>query len=206
MNVARDFKRTGAVAPSSKALAQSMTGELARHYRHPASVLEVGAGTGSITEEIVRHLSGGDRLDVYEIDRRFASLIRHRLKEDRAFRDVDAAVRVHNKPIEAIEREPQYDFVISCLPFTNFAPEVVRNIFEIYRAVLKPGGICSFYEYLFMRRAVRIISGKPEERRRVAGVSLVVRSYVATYSYKHDVVVRNLPPAMIHHIRFAAAA
>ncbi len=205
-NVARDFKRTGAVAPSSKALALSITGELARHYRSPASVLEVGAGTGSITEEIVRHLSAGDRLDVYEIDRRFSSLIRHRLKEDPAFRGVKAAVRVFNKPIEAIQREPNYDFVISCLPFTNFAPDAVRNIFEIYRAVLKPGGICSFYEYLFMRRAVRIISGRPEERRRVAGVSFVVRSYVTTYSYKHAVVVRNLPPAMIHHIRFADAA
>jgi len=31
-----------------------------------------------------------------------------------------------------------------------------------------------------------------------------VRNYIATYSYKHDVVFRNLPPAMVHHIRFAA--
>ncbi len=205
-NVARDFKRTGAVAPSSRALAQSITAELTRYCRHPASVLEVGGGTGSITEEIVRHLREGDRLDVYEIDRRFASLIRHRLKEDPAFRGVEAEVRVHNKPIESIERKAKYDFVISCLPFTNFRPESVREIFEIYRSVLRPGGICSFYEYIFMRRAVRLISGKPEERKRVAGVSVVVRSYVGAYSYKHDVVLRNLPPAMVHHIRFATAA
>jgi phosphatidylethanolamine/phosphatidyl-N-methylethanolamine N-methyltransferase len=203
-NMARDFKRTGAVAPSSKALAQSITGELAHQYRHPATVLEVGAGTGSITEEIVRHISSGDSLDVFEIDRRFASLIRHRIKEDPAFRDVESDIRVFNKPIESIERKPRYDFIISCLPFTNFHPDAVRDIFEIYRAVLKPGGVCSFYEYLFMRRAVRIISGKLQERRRVAGVSLVVRNYIATYSYKHDVVFRNLPPAMVHHIRFAA--
>jgi phosphatidylethanolamine/phosphatidyl-N-methylethanolamine N-methyltransferase len=203
-NAARDFKRTGAVAPSSRALAQSITGELTRHYRHPVSVLEVGAGTGSITEEIVRHLSKGDNLDVFEIDRRFASLIRRRLKEDPAFLDVSASVRVFNKPIEAIQRKPRYDFIISCLPFTNFLPDAVRDIFEIYRAVLNPGGVCSFYEYLFMRRAVRIISGKLQERRRVAGVSVVVRNYVANYSYKHDIVLRNLPPAMVHHIRFAA--
>src|SRR5512134_1777547 len=84
-SAARDFKRTGAVAPSSKALAHTMTSELSLNYRRPAAVLEVGAGTGSITAEIVRYLAPGDRLDIYEIDRRFASLIRHRLKEDPAF-------------------------------------------------------------------------------------------------------------------------
>jgi phospholipid N-methyltransferase len=204
--VARDFKRTGAVAPSSKALAHSMTSELALECRRPASVLEVGAGTGSITEEIVRHLGPGDRLDVYEIDRRFAGLIRQRLKEDPAFRDVQATVRVHNRPIETITRRPEYDFIISCLPFTNFSPESVREIFEIYRSVLRPAGVCSFYEYIFMRRAVRLMSGRPEERLRAARVAQVVRHYVASHGYKQDVVLLNLPPATVHHIRFSLCA
>ncbi len=204
--VARDFKRTGAVAPSSRALAQSIVSELAQRSRAPVSVLEVGGGTGSITEEIVRHLYRGDHLDVYEIDRRFASLLRQRLKEDPAFRGVQASVRVHNKPIESIGRRRRYDFVISCLPFTNFRPEAVAEIFEIYRTVMKPGGTCSFYEYILMRRAARIMSGRPEERERVAGVALVVRKYIAKYSYKHDIVLRNLPPAKVQHIRFPSAA
>jgi phospholipid N-methyltransferase len=205
-SAARDFKRTGAVVPSSKVLAHSMTSELALHYRFPVSVLEVGGGTGSITEEIVKYLSKGDRLDVYEIDRRFASLIRKRIKSDPAFRGVQATVRVINKPIERIERRRQYDFVISCLPFTNFEPDTVREIFEIYRSVLKPGGRCSFYEYILFRRAARLISGNPSERRRVAGVSLVVRNYIVRFGYKEDVVLRNLPPAMVHHISFPVAA
>ena len=37
----RDFKRTGAVAPSSKTLAAAMTRELVANYRRPAAVLEV---------------------------------------------------------------------------------------------------------------------------------------------------------------------
>jgi phospholipid N-methyltransferase len=201
-SAARDFKRTGAVVPSSKALAHSMTSELSLHYTGPISVLEVGAGTGSITEEIVRYLSRGDRLDVYEIDRKFACLIRQRLKRDPAFQVTQAKVRVYNKPIESILQLPCYDFIISCLPFTNFRPEAVREIFEIYRSVLRPGGICSFYEYIFMRRAARIMSGNPFERKRVAGVSLVVRNYIARYCFKDDVVLRNLPPATVHHIRF----
>jgi phospholipid N-methyltransferase len=201
-SAAKDFKRTGAVAPSSKVLAQSMTSELSVRYRPATAVLEVGAGTGSITGQIVRHLRAGDRLDIYEIDARFASLLRYRLKHDESFGKLRAKVCVHNRPIEHIERRPRYDFVISCLPFTNFQPRAVREIFEIYRAVLKPGGVCSFYEYVLLRRAARLMSGNPAERARVAGVSRVVRETIARFGYKHDVVLLNLPPATVHHISF----
>jgi phosphatidylethanolamine/phosphatidyl-N-methylethanolamine N-methyltransferase len=202
-SAARDFKRTGAVAPSSKALAQSMTSELSANRLRRAAVLEVGAGTGSITEEIVRHISREDSLDVYEIDRRFAGLLKRRIREDQPFQAAGCSIRVFNKAIERIEKRPRYDFVISCLPFTNFKPEAVKEIFEIYRAVLKPGGICSFYEYVLLRGAARIMSGKSAERERVAGVTRVVRNYIGIYGYKNQLVFRNLPPASVHHIRFS---
>jgi phosphatidylethanolamine/phosphatidyl-N-methylethanolamine N-methyltransferase len=201
-SAARDFRRTGAVVPSSRALAQAMTAELSRQYSRGASVLEVGAGTGSITEEIVRYLGEADRLDVCEIDRKFAGIIKKRLKLDPCFRGVTASVRVINRPVEAFTRRPRYDFILSCLPFTNFEPESVRNIFELYRALLRPGGICSFYEYILVRKAARLMSGRPERRRRVGEVGRVVREYIDRYSYKHQVVLLNFPPAMVHHIRF----
>jgi len=201
-SAARDFKRTGALVPSSKALAQAMTSELARHYARGASVLEVGAGTGSITEEIVRHLAGGDRLDVCEIDRKFAGVIRNRLKQDPCFRAVRAQVRVINRPVEAFARRPHYDFILSCLPFTNFEPHAVRDIFELYRKLLRPGGICSFYEYILVRKAARLMSGRSAGRRRVGEVGRVVREYIDKYAYRHHVVLLNFPPAMVHHIRF----
>ncbi len=197
----RDFKRTGAVAPSSRALAEAMTRELARRDRGTVSVLEAGGGTGSITREIARHLSHGDHLDVYEINSAFAWLIGQRLREDEAFR-VEATMRVHNHAIENVERARRYDFVISGLPFNNFEPETVREIFEIFRRVLKPGGICSFYEYIFARGAAKIIAGKPAERERVDGVGRVVKKYVNRYEYRREIVLRNLPPALVHHIRF----
>ncbi len=201
-SAARDFKRTGALVPSSKALAQAMTAELTRHYARGASVLEVGAGTGSITGEIVRHLADGDRLDVCEIDRKFAGIIRNRLKQDPCFRGVKAHVRVINRPVEAFARRPHYDFILSCLPFTNFEPDAVRDIFELYRTLLRPGGICSFYEYILVRKAARLMSGRSAGRRRVGEVGRVVREYIDKYSYRHQVVLLNFPPAMVHHIRF----
>ncbi|NWG12599.1 MAG: methyltransferase domain-containing protein [Acidobacteria bacterium] len=204
-SMARDFRRTGAIAPSSKMLAQAMTSELASCNKPQVSVLEVGAGTGSVTAEIVRHLGAGDQLDVCEIDRKLASIIRHRLRNDSAFTAADASIRVINKPIESFERRPAYDFIISCLPFTNFQPAAVRGVFELYRGMLRPGGICSFYEYILVRKATRLVTGKTAVGERVAGVSEVVREYVGKYCYRHQVVLLNLPPAMVHHIRFPEA-
>jgi phosphatidylethanolamine/phosphatidyl-N-methylethanolamine N-methyltransferase len=200
-SAARDFKRTGAIAPSSRPLAQSMTQQLATHGCRPVHVLEVGGGTGNITSEISRYLSADDRLDVFEIDPRLAGLLRRRVRDEFAATARGARISVHSKAIELISLRPRYDFIISCLPFTNFQPNGVRKIFEIYQAVLKPGGFCSFYEYMFVRRAAGLVSSGPA-RQRCAGVSRVVREYLDRYCFDRDVVFRNLPPATVYHIRF----
>lgn len=201
-SAAQDFKRTGAVAPSSRALARSMTAELVCKYHSDAAVLEVGGGTGSITKEIVRSLGKGNRLDVYEIDSKFVGLLKERVQKDKDFMNPGADIKIYHKAIESIDITRRYDFIISCLPFTNFEPQMVRKIFEIYRTILKPNGICSFYEYVLMRNAARIISGKPSERARVCGVAGVVREYVMHYAFRREIVLRNLPPAIVYHLRF----
>jgi phosphatidylethanolamine/phosphatidyl-N-methylethanolamine N-methyltransferase len=200
-SAARDFKRTGAIAPSSRPLAHSMTSELAGHNRRPVKVLEVGGGTGSVTIEIARHLCRGDTLDVFEIDQNFAGLIRRRLHEESWIRERGIEVCVYDKSIETINLRSRYDFIISCLPFTNFQPQSVRKIFEIYETVLNPGGLLSFYEYILVRKAAGMVSPRPV-RERFAGVSSVVREYLSKYCYKQQTVLRNLPPATVYHIRF----
>jgi phospholipid N-methyltransferase len=201
-SAARDFKRTGAVAPSSTSLGTAMTSELAANRRSSVRVLEVGGGTGSITRAIVRHLSPQDHLDVYEIDLKFARLIRSRVQEDKAFRSAKSQIEVHNEPIESIQRVRSYDFVISGLPFTNFEPDKVREILEIFQSVLKPGGVCTFFDYILGREAAKIVSRNPAGRKRVEGVGRVVGEYIERYEFRREVVLRNLPPAMAHHIRF----
>jgi len=201
-SVARNFKRTGAVAPSSRSLGNAMICELVRNYRSPVRVLEVGGGTGNITEVIAGALRPEDHLDVFEIDEELSRVLRRRLAEDVCFAHVRSSVHVHNSPIEEIDRTSRYDYIISCLPFTCFQPAAVRQIFEVYRGILNPGGVCSFFEYILIRKAARFVSGSALERTRVAGVGRIVEEYVKRYSYRRDLVFRNLPPAMVQHIRF----
>lgn len=201
-SVARDFRRTGAIAPSSKSLGYSMTSELALRPDHPIAVLEVGGGTGSITEVIARRLRAGDRLDVYEIDGALAAVIRRRLVDNPRYRKSGLSIHVFDRPIESIVPQPSYDYIVSCLPFTNFEPEQVRRILEIYRSSLKPGGVCSFYEYILLRRAAQWMGARSHERTRLVGVDRVVRQYRDRYCYKSDIVLPNLPPAMVYHLCF----
>ncbi len=202
-SAARDFKRTGAVAPSSRALGVAMTREMVRRPNRKVHVLEVGGGTGNITEVIARAIHPGDTLDVYEIDREFSDIIIRRIQHEKSFQRVRSTIRVHNRPIQLIDRRSRYDFIISCLPFTCFEPATVREIFELYRDILSPGGVCSFFEYILVRKAARFMTGKVSERRRIVAVEKVVAEYVEKYSYRRDLVFRNIPPALVHHIGFS---
>jgi phospholipid N-methyltransferase len=202
-SAAQDFKTTGAIAPSSTALGLAMTRELDRPRHGSVRVLEVGGGTGSITRIIARYIRPGDRLDVYEINPEFAAIICNRSEKDPEFFRAKNAIYVHNLPIQQIDPSARYDFIISCLPFTNFDAGMVRNIFEIYRTVLAPGGVCSFFEYALLRRARRLITGTPLDRARMTAVSKIISEYVNRYCYKRDLVVLNLPPAIVRYIRFA---
>jgi phosphatidylethanolamine/phosphatidyl-N-methylethanolamine N-methyltransferase len=200
-SAARDFKRTGAIAPSSRPLANAMTRAMAGREENPISVLEVGGGTGTITQEIARHLRAGDHFDVYEIDKQLAEILKERVENEPCFRKSAARILVHQKAIEKIALRPRYDFVISCLPFTNFQPQAVRKIFEIYRTIMKPEGICSFYEYILVRNAARLMTSRTS-RERCDGVARVVQDVLERTCFKKEVVFRNLPPATVYFLRF----
>jgi phosphatidylethanolamine/phosphatidyl-N-methylethanolamine N-methyltransferase len=180
-----------------------MTSELTARSTAPARVLEVGGGSGSITEVVARRLPPGSRLDVYEIDSVLAGVLRRHFTGKAAARFPKVDIRVYNSPIESIEARPVYDYIVSCLPFTNFQPDAVRRIFEIYRALLGPDGVCSFYEYILVRRLALMVTSKTHERLRVASVGDVVRHYTESYCFKREVVLYNIPPAGVFHLRFS---
>src|SRR3954449_4454937 len=62
-----DYFHTGSLWPSSRYLGRELAANL-RGDRRPARILEIGAGTGPVTEQIVKHLIPGDCFDVVEIN------------------------------------------------------------------------------------------------------------------------------------------
>ncbi len=53
LEAVRDLRTTGAVAPSGRTLARLLTDPVQKHGAPPLNVLEVGAGTGSVTRTLI---------------------------------------------------------------------------------------------------------------------------------------------------------
>ncbi|MBV9991431.1 MAG: methyltransferase domain-containing protein [Alphaproteobacteria bacterium] len=124
---------TGAVAPSSKALGRAMAREV-----DPASdlpVLELGPGTGVVTEALLEHGIAPARLTAVEYDAGFAARVRQRCPGVRVIQgdafDLDKTLGDLDKTLGA--RLP-LAAAVSSLPLINFPVEMrlalLGSVFE----------------------------------------------------------------------------
>jgi phospholipid N-methyltransferase len=200
----RHFYTTGAVLPSSPFLANALVSALAQP-RGPARILEVGPGTGPVTQAIARHMQADDMLEAVEINEHFVGLLEERIGTDPAFAPRRRQIQVIHGPLEKVPGEGVYDFIVSGLPFNNFPVEQVREIFAGYRRLLKPGGTLSFFEYTLVRQLKTPFVGR-DERRRLSGVGEVVTEYIHKYQVRRQRIFINVPPATARHLCFPAAS
>jgi len=195
----RRFETTGAVAPSSRFLARSLTGPL---ERHPGAcrVLEVGPGTGAVTRRIVKLLKPDDRFDLVELNETFVGVLKRRFEHDPEFRRVADRSHVHQCPIQEFRAEAPYQFIVCGLPFNNFPAETVREIFGVFFDLLAPGGVLSYFEYMYMRPLRRVVSNH-DGRERLGKLEAVLQEYLGRHGFRRDWVFVNFPPAWVQHLR-----
>ncbi len=128
--------RTGSVVPSSKHLAAAMARWLPAN---PESfVLELGPGTGIVTEALLQRGLREDKLIAIEHNPKMARLLHERFPRaliitGDAWR-LDELLRQQSEPIESVGA------VISSLPLLNFSEEQAGALAQKIRAVLEPQG------------------------------------------------------------------
>ena len=201
----RRFHTTGAVLPSSRFLAAA----LARYVREgsdsavhePRRILEVGPGTGSVTDKIVAGLGPADRLDLVEINEQFVALLKRRFDEEPQLQAVSDRVRILNHPIEQTADGEPYDLIVSGLPLNNFSVADVQQILGVLEGLLKPGGRLSFFEYFFIRTARAVVS-RGKERERLRGIGGTLREMLRRGEIRRELIWLNTPPAWVHHVEF----
>lgn len=196
-----NFHATGSIVPSSHRLAWELTRQVQGEHP-PRRILEVGAGTGAVTRALVQALGNDDRLDIVEINTKFVAALEHRFEHDVGFRFARSRTTIHHQPIQEFAGDAVYDAIISGLPFANFEASLVREILQAFGRLAKPGGTCSFFEYAFLRRARRWVVGA-QERQRLAGVGSALDEVFSAYRFDCELVWLNIPPAWVHHLRFA---
>jgi phospholipid N-methyltransferase len=216
----KQYHTTGAVLPSGRALAAALarfvrdgevppaTGAKGRAAMDtPAApgrrILEVGPGTGAVTGQILRAMGPDDQLFLVERNDQFVAQLRARLADDPAFSSAAGRITMIHASVEDLPENEPYDLIISGLPLNNFAAETVSRILDKLRRLLAPGGTLSFFEYVAVRKAKSLISTNAE-RERLRGIDHIFDEMLGQHEVHRDLVLANVTPAWVHHVRFAA--
>ncbi len=184
----------GAVFPSSRALARRMIEGLPPPGQ-PRRVLEVGAGTGAFTRELIGALGPADVLVVVELNPAFCAALRSSLPAWSA-RPGAPRIELVEGDVLAYTPEASFDAVVSSVPFNALPEAVVADIVQKLHGVLVPGGTLAYFEYTgfgVVREGVR--------RARGQGPS-VVAAELAPHVVGTRHVLWNVPPATVRQVRF----
>ena len=83
--------------------------------------LEVGAGTGAVTQAIAEHMADATKLQIVEINERFVNCLRERVATEPCFHRVRSAIRIAHSSLENWSAARLYDIIVSSLPLNNFS-------------------------------------------------------------------------------------
>ena len=190
----------GSIFPSSQATAKAMAHRLHETVA-PRQILEVGAGTGSLTSAIAAGMGPGDHLDAFEINEEFAILLRERIAKEPHFAPVRTQITIYAQDVFNLPREAQYDVIVSSVPFTVFRPTLVEEFFQLYQKLVKPTGTLTYIEYMYGRYILSLTPNR-RERERLREIGRITTHYLQNYRLSKQNVWRNIPPAFIHTLQF----
>jgi len=144
-------QRTGAVAPSSPQLGAAMARWLPRN---PESyVLELGPGTGAVTDALLKYGLREDRLIGIEKNPALAKILRKRFPHANIITgdawDLNSLLADRSHPVESVGA------VISSLPLLNFPKEQADELAQKIRAILEPRGRWVQYSYHILKDRTR---------------------------------------------------
>ncbi len=136
----RSPRQVGAVLPTSRRTVRAML-DLAA-LEQARCVVEMGAGTGSYTREIVKRLAPDARLLAFEIDPALADRLAGELRDPR--------VRVLNDSAERAEAYldgERADVIVSAIPFTTVPAAMRQTLLSTARALLADDGTMLVIQY-----------------------------------------------------------
>jgi phospholipid N-methyltransferase len=148
--------------PSSRVLVESML----RHidFSRPGTIVELGAGTGPVTELVLERLRPHHRFFAVENDPDFCEILRRRFPEV-SLLQMDATRLAEPFARMGVER---VDYVLSGLPAPNLPARGTVRLWKWLRHVLPPEGVFiqmtvaplvyrAFYDRLFDRVNYRMV-------------------------------------------------
>ena len=176
-NFLKQYLRTprsiGAVAPSSKYLAEKMVSDI--DFEAAGCIVEYGPGTGVFTDELLKKIKPKTKLLLLEANKDFCANLR---KKYAAYNNV-AVIHGSAEHVDSYLKKfgiDKVDYIISGLPFTSLPKKVSEKILRKTRNLLGTDGLFITFQY-----------------------TLLKKDFIAKYfnNIEHVRVLRNLPPAYV---------
>lgn len=183
-----EFQSTAAIAPSSRFLAEAMVKPLP--LDRARTVVELGPGTGVMTEELLEQLPYDAKLLAFEINPRFVEYLQINLPDPRLEVVQCGAERADVE----LERRGigKVDAILSSLGLSLLPEPLVHEIFERLLPHLAPDGVFTQFQYV---HRIRMQDGLPEY---FDAAKLLERYFPVV---RRRMIVRNLPPAFVYDCR-----
>lgn len=163
----------GAVAPSSKWLAEKMVSDI--DFENAQCIVEYGPGTGVFTKKLVEMKKQDTKLLLLETNKIFCANLREKYKNDSSviivYGSAEHVIAYLNK--HGISK---VDYVVSGLPFTSLPKSTSENILRKTQRLLEKGGLFITFQYTLLKKA--LFSG-----------------YFKNIEYER--VMLNIPPAYV---------
>lgn len=162
-------RQVGAVLPTSRRAVRDMLDMTS--FADARCVVELGAGTGVYTGEILARLRPDGRLLAFEVDPKLAGTLSARFQDPRL-----RVVGESAEKLDAYLDGRPADVIVSGLPFTSLPADMRRGILDRARQALSPGGTMLVLQYSPLIQ--------PELKRRFASV-------------RRRISLLNVPPAFL---------
>lgn len=202
VEMVRDFRNVGAIAPSTSWLGREMLSNVFREKaglknsrRESLHILEIGPGMGSFTDILIKRLTSKDYVTLVEINPRFCRSMRNKIHQWRAVHEDCPRIDLYEGDIFDFRHFSRFDVIISSLPLNNFESEWIVRLFKHLREMLRSEGVFSYYEYTGLQR----VFGK---RQRISVQDLICQQNTSRCEVTEERVFRNIPPATVRHMRF----
>jgi phospholipid N-methyltransferase len=162
-------------------------------------VLEVGAGTGAVTEVISKLLDDPNNqnikyvFDVVEINETMCKHLRLKFYDR-------PQVRIHCCSILDWKPEYTYNYIISTLPHNSLETQLVKGVAHQYQQLAQQNCILSYIEYIGGATATKLFL--PKRKAEVIEIQNTLHQLRKKHHFKTNKVLLNLFPAYVHHLQF----
>lgn len=197
-NAFKDPSVVGAVRPSSKSVGEELMRYVLKSQQEnpgkPLRILEVGAGTGPVSEVIISHARACDHVDLIEIFPDFCKVLHEKF---------DTYQNVSIQCLSILDWQPAepYDFIISTLPFNSFEYDLMNGIVNHFELLIKSGGVISYVAYVGISGLIAHFAWGHKKTEQVKKIKRI-KQWQESHLKSKKTILKNVPPINIYHLQF----